>query len=68
MPSEAGSYREVMQDILQGTGTDGKNIVLKEEKLTQAESREKNVVNGILTGGIVLIIFAGVIFLLKRKK
>ena len=67
-PSEAGSYREIMQDILQGTGTDGKNIVLKEEKLTQAESREKNIVNGILTGGIVLIIFAGVIFLLKRKK
>ena len=46
----------------------GKDIVLKEEKLTKTENRKKNVVNGILTGVIVLLVFGGVIYLLKRKK
>ena len=46
----------------------GKDIVLKEEKLTKTENRKKNMVNGILTGVIVLLVFGGVIYLLKRKK
>ena len=62
------SYRLVMQEVHQAGNEKGKDIVLKEEKLTKTENRKKNVVNGILTGVIVLLVFGGVIYLLKRKK
>ena len=59
-----------MTEALYGTMNNekAKDIVLKEEKLTKTENRKKNVVNGILTGVIVLLVFGGVIYLLKRKK
>jgi len=57
-----------MQEVHQTGNEKGKDIVLKEEKLTKTENRKKNVVNGILTGVIVLLVFGGVIYLLKRKK
>ena len=66
--NDSESYRLVMQEVHQAGNEKGKDIVLKEEKLTKTENRKKNVVNGILTGVIVLLVFGGVIYLLKRKK
>lgn len=66
--SEAKSYKTIMQDIHQGIDTNEKNILLKEERLSQTNVQEKKVVNGIFIGVIILIIFVGVPFILKRRR
>ena len=57
-----------MKAVHEASATDGKDVVLKEHKLTPEQVVRKNTVNGLIAGVLVIIAFIGLVALLKRKK
>ena len=66
--SEKQTYTQNMKEVHEASATDGKDVVLKEHKLTSEQTVRKNRVNGVIAGSLVVITFIGLVVLLKRKK
>nr|WP_302828721.1 cobaltochelatase subunit CobN [uncultured Bacteroides sp.] len=61
-------YDRDMAAVHESSTAKGKNIVLKERKLTSEQVIRKNTVNGLIIGISVLLVFIGMVWLLKRRK
>ena len=66
--SEKQTYTWNMKEVHEASATDGKDVVLKEHKLTPEQAVRKNKVNGLIAGSLVVIVFIGLVVLLKRRK
>ena len=66
--SEKQTYTQNMKEVHEASATDGKDVVLKEHKLTSEQTVRKNRVNGVIAGSLVVITFIGLVVLLKRRK
>lgn len=66
--NEKQAYNRDMQTVHETSATDGKDVVLKEHKLTPEQEVHRNKVNGLIAGALVLIAFIGLVAWLKRKK
>lgn len=66
--SEKQTYTQNMKEVHEASATDGKDVVLKEHKLTSEQTVRKNRVNGVIAGSLVVITFIGLVVLLKKRK
>ena len=66
--SEKQTYTQNMKEVHEASATDGKDVVLKEHKLTSEQTVRKNRVNGVVAGSLVVITFIGLVVLLKKRK
>ena len=57
-----------MKAIYEAASTNGKDVVLKEKKLTPEQITQKRTTNGLVIGGVVLVVFIGLVALIKRRK
>ena len=57
-----------MKAIYEAASTNGKDVVLKEKKLTPEQVAQKRTTNGLVIGGVVLVVFIGLVALIKRRK
>ena len=57
-----------MEAIYEAASVNGKDVVLKEKKLTPEQVAQKRTTNGLVIGGVVLVVFIGLVALIKRRK
>ncbi len=70
-PQNAAEYRQQLQQMKQpGQASDaGKNgMVLKKETMASSPEGEKNDFNGLIVVAIVLVVFVGLLVMLRRKR
>ncbi len=65
---EKQEFNRDMKTVYETAATNGKDVVLKEKKMTPEQAAQKQKTNGLMIGGIVLIVFIGLVVLIKRKK
>jgi len=62
------AYIQDMKTVHEASATDGKDVVLKEQKLTPEQAVRKDTVNGLMAGILAALLFTGLVVLLKRRK
>ena len=62
------TYDQDMKTVHESTAANGKDVVLKEQKLTPEQAAQKKTKNGLMIGIIVIIAFIGLVVLLKKRK
>ncbi|WP_300698688.1 cobaltochelatase subunit CobN [Bacteroides sp.] len=62
------TYSQDMKAIHETSADNGKDVVLKEQKLTPEQETHKNTMNGLVIGMVVMVAFIGLVVLLKKRK
>ena len=65
---ENQKFNQDMKAIYEAASANGKDVVLKEKKLTPEQVAQKRTTNGLVIGGVVLVVFIGLVALIKRRK
>ena len=65
---EKQEFNRDMKTVYETAAANGKDVILKEKKMTPEQAAQKQKTNGLMIGGIVLIVFIGLVVLIKRKK
>lgn len=65
---EKQEFNQDMKAIYEAASANGKDVVLKEKKLTPEQVAQKRTTNGLVIGGVVLVVFIGLVALIKRRK
>ncbi len=68
-PEAARTYNRQIQQMKKNTSADAKNgTVLKKNELSLESQNEKNSLNGLIIVSIVLVIFVGLLVILRKKR
>lgn len=62
------TYNQNMKSVHEAATTKGKDVVLKEQKLTPEQVTRKHKINGVIIGATVIAAFIGLVVLLKKRK
>lgn len=65
---EKQEFNQDMKAIYEAASANGKDVVLKEKKLTPEQVAQKRTTNGLVIGGVVLVVFIGLVAFIKRRK
>lgn len=65
---EKQEFNQDMKAVYEAASANGKDVVLKEKKLTPEQVAQKRTTNGLVIGGVVLVVFIGLVALIKRRK